>query len=132
MFRGYPFAEYDEFVTSGGEFKVLQIKEAIIESNLRPRIPSNCPAFYSLLIQRSWKHDSRKRIQLEVIIDTLAKELGIPRPPPTTHLVQLHETVELPSGILSFAQFGLNLWCGCKNGKVYVVDMKVVKLISDA
>ena len=53
-----------------------KIKEAIICRNLRPQMPSNCQAFYSSLIQRSWKHDPQKRIRLSVVIDTLVKELG--------------------------------------------------------
>jgi len=164
------------------EFKTQEIKQAIIESNLRPQLPSNCPAFYSNLICFCWKHNPQKRIQLEVVINTLAKELtklGIARTPPPmlnknhqdtlprtqspqrlhaiqtrpqarsnhlplskvliqkkqqqqTQLVQFSETVKLPSGILSFTRFSSRLLCGCKDGKVYLVDMKVLNLVSDA
>ena len=68
-----PFEEYSEdprfFLR--GNYKLMEIKSAIINENLRPTIPPNTPVKFKNLIQNAWLHEPEQRIATSEIIKEL-------------------------------------------------------------
>lgn len=72
-----PYDEYQSnpkyFHKDLQEWKLQDIKTAIVEENLRPTIPANCPPFYADIITRCWKLDPEERISAFEITTLLEK-----------------------------------------------------------
>lgn len=56
-----------------GEWKLQDIKTAIVEENLRPTIPDDCPTYFAEIISKCWEPDPNERISAFEITRTLEK-----------------------------------------------------------
>lgn len=81
-----PFEEYagDARYATPNNFKLIDIKRAIVSEDLRPTIPSECPPMFAELIRGLWQGRPEKRTTTERVLGVLAAALGRSPPPALT------------------------------------------------
>ena len=73
-----PFEEYcdNSRYFQNGTYKLIEIKQAIVDEGLRPTIPPKTPLLFSNLIQDCWNSDPSKRPSTTSILKTLSDLSG--------------------------------------------------------
>lgn len=70
-----PYDEYQKdpayFVDNLQEWKLQEVKTAIIENNLRPTIPESCPEYLKTILEGCWQRFPAERISAREIINLL-------------------------------------------------------------